>query len=611
MLRRAAICIGVDRAGSMTPLRAAASGAIAFEAWATSQGCDTKLLVDNNDGRISVNDIFDTVNSYVDQAVYDQLIIYFSGHGILTAPGTEYWLLSRAPQNPNEAINVSRSVQDARNSGIPHVIFISDACRSSVQGPPLSGMLGGAIFPNRPFGPYSAEVDIFYATSPGDPAWEVPEPEATQEFRGIFTDCLLKEVSDPTSPSWEVDRNPPLHRVITSRSLREHLVSRVEEAAEAVNIQLHQQPRIIVETALPLYFALGNRVAAFIIPPKPIEATRTIPTTNVEKALDAINPTRIREISRGISSTDSPLGLELARKIGFSQQVEKLLNSTGRKSFETRTGFTIYGTSLIDVIVDKKVWNYDPSFQDLENDQAYHVRLWRVDKNDSKNNSIYDTEDYSLLDRSGSILFQFNDETGTVLAILPGFIGTIMVEDGRVISVNYVPAMYTRRYEDYLQNIDEVEKMKAFAAVASRNGNFTIDTDNAYELARRIRQLKGIDPIMGLYATYSYAQIGKYEEVYSVFRFMYNDDYIPLLFDVVMLARKSLRYHQWHKMYKGTEKHFAPSMPMLSQGWALLNSGDPMHNPVHELLRPHLIPSLWTTFTQEGVSIASNALFNL
>lgn len=344
MLRRAAICIGIDRAGDMIPLRAAASGAIAFETWASSQGCDTKLLVDTNNGKIYISDIFDAVNAYVDQAVYDQLIIYFSGHGILTAPGTEYWLLSRAPKNPNEAINVFLSIQYARNAGIPHIIFISDACRSSVQGPPLSGMLGGAIFPNRTFGPNSAEVDIFYATSPGDPAWEVPESEATQEFRGIFTDCLLKEVHDPASLSWELSEDSPPYRVITSRGLKKHLISRVEEAAEAVNIQLRQQPRLTVETALPQYFALGNKVAAWILPSVPDKSSPLfLPTNNIERALHAIDPARLQDESRGISPIDdSSSALELAREIGLSQQVDKLLNSSGRASFETRTGFTIY-----------------------------------------------------------------------------------------------------------------------------------------------------------------------------------------------------------------------------------------------------------------------------
>lgn len=158
MTKRAAICIGIDRAGGMTPLQAAVKGAIDFEKWAKSQGFNTKLLVDENSKRIYVSHIFEAVDEIVQEGTYEQLIIYFSGHGILTAPSAEYWLLSGAPQNPNEAVNLLRSIEDARNSGIPHVIFISDACRSAVQGPPLSGIVGGVIFPNSAIGPQRGKL---------------------------------------------------------------------------------------------------------------------------------------------------------------------------------------------------------------------------------------------------------------------------------------------------------------------------------------------------------------------------------------------------------------------------------------------------------------------
>ena len=165
----------------MTTLNAAVSGARDFRAWAKRQGCDTVLLVDDGANKVALVNIFDEVKRIVRAGTYSQLIIYFSGHGILSAPGTEFWLLSRAPENGNEAVNLFRSVTDARNSGIPHVVFVSDACRSSVKGPPLSQVSGGTIFPSRPYSQHQGEADIYYATHPGDPAFEVPESEATTQ----------------------------------------------------------------------------------------------------------------------------------------------------------------------------------------------------------------------------------------------------------------------------------------------------------------------------------------------------------------------------------------------------------------------------------------------
>ena len=63
----------------------------------------------------------------VDQGV-DQLILYFSGHG-LWLKGYEVWLLSDAPETPFAAISVTSCIASARNGSTPHVVIFSDACR--------------------------------------------------------------------------------------------------------------------------------------------------------------------------------------------------------------------------------------------------------------------------------------------------------------------------------------------------------------------------------------------------------------------------------------------------------------------------------------------------
>ena len=256
LMRRAAICIGVNRAGQMSALNAAAHGANEFAAWAGRQGCETTVLTDDA-GTVTVAEIFKAVKTRADAGVYDQLIVYFSGHGILTAPGAEYWLLSDSPENPNEAVNLLRSMEEARNSGIPHVVFISDACRSSVTGPPLSGVTGGVIFPSRVIGASRAEIDVFYATRPGDPAYEAAEAVAVAQFKGIFTECLLQIVQSPEAALLDDVRetNGNSRTVITSRKLKPYLESTVPIVAGTISVQLRQTPEVRVESALPKYFA--------------------------------------------------------------------------------------------------------------------------------------------------------------------------------------------------------------------------------------------------------------------------------------------------------------------------------------------------------------------
>jgi hypothetical protein len=61
---------------------------------------------------------------------------WFDAHffGVLKAADMEMWLLSDATtfSDENAAVNVVDSIRSGRNCGIPHLVFISDARRSTV-----------------------------------------------------------------------------------------------------------------------------------------------------------------------------------------------------------------------------------------------------------------------------------------------------------------------------------------------------------------------------------------------------------------------------------------------------------------------------------------------
>ena len=61
----------------------------------------------------------------------------------------EYWLLSGAPDDPQEAVKVASSVALARYCGIPHVVLVSDACRTAAESIQAQNVEGSSIFPNR------------------------------------------------------------------------------------------------------------------------------------------------------------------------------------------------------------------------------------------------------------------------------------------------------------------------------------------------------------------------------------------------------------------------------------------------------------------------------
>src|SRR5262249_47443326 len=120
-----------------------------------------------------------------------------------------------------------------------------------------------------------------------------------------------------------------------------------------------------------------------------------------------------------------------------------------------------------------------------------------------------------------SILVEFSSGSGAMLAIIPGFIGTIVVKDERVLNVSYLPSKQNgEAYPAYEENAKEIDKRHAYVAAAARLGVFSLDPADASKIGDFLRLLKSIDPTLGLYAAYAYAQVGAMEGIASVHRFM-------------------------------------------------------------------------------------------
>ena len=102
---------------------------------------------------------------------YHLLVVYFSGHGYWQARA-DLWLLSGAPTKPQEAINLRAAIDLARYSGIPNVVFISDACRSIPNTRGGAYVDGIAAFPSYDDVVDESKVDSIKATSEARPAYE-------------------------------------------------------------------------------------------------------------------------------------------------------------------------------------------------------------------------------------------------------------------------------------------------------------------------------------------------------------------------------------------------------------------------------------------------------
>jgi hypothetical protein len=201
----------------------------------------------------------------------------------------------------------------------------------------------------------------------------------------------------------------------------------------------------------------------------------------------------------------------------------------------------------------------------------------------------------------------FEDGSGTIVAALPGFIGTLTVDGGRVMSVTYLPSRNSDRWNEYGDDRRRLDELRALVATAAKFGVFRIEgaADDKVAAARRladqIRVLKGIDPTLGIYAAYAYADANLTEQVRSVYSFM-QEDLRSDLFDVALLAG-ALSGKRIEGPYD-----VVPFCPMLSQGWQLLRVKEVSLSEQVERARGDLRQALWTTFGPRGMDLIFSAI---
>ncbi len=655
-MKKCAVIIGVNKTGGLPQLSAAAKGAIDFKDWADNQDFDTVLLTDEDGKKVKVNDIFEAVKGFVDKNTYSQMIIFFSGHGILKGAGDEQWLLSDSPTYPNETVSVLSSRYLARRTGIPHIVFISDACRSIPNNEMVTQVLGSAIFPNVPISG-STELDIFYATMPGSASYEAKEDDAISNFKGIYTHCLLRALKGEIKEIVQnIEENHETVSVVPAYELKQYLQVAVQAEASRISIMLSQQPDGEITSRIPKYISKislkeeptdplpegntskpkegvvkyfnENKGFGFIIPDDGanevfVHASGLLHEIhendkvvfNIEQGKEGLNAinvsvfdektdlnTRSKDIDdnailpdiniKNIPKTDilvnpiddfsilsEVMGVAFKADKAIERNVSMLKDAGGRQSFQTNTGFSILGAVNVDYLLSTGTAD-----QFLENGKV-NIRIHE--------------------NQAGNTIFLILENRNAVpLAILPGFIATVVIVDNKVINVNYVPSRSAPKYEMLNDNvINELEPRRALIAASAQFGLFKLEgsVNDVVRGASYLRNIKAFDPTLGLYSSYAYAQAGRNEDVLSVYNYMLNEPE-PILYDVYMLGRIS------RSALADPKQGFAPFCPMLTQGWSYMSVDRSLFLKEFEELGKYLIPGLWTTFNHKGVEIIKNLL---
>lgn len=485
MPHKAIVAIGVDKVGGGLPkLSAAASGAREVASWLgkPENGYDVDLFTDD-DGPVERRDIFHAINSRVEAANLSRLVIYFAGHGFLKNTADEYWLLSGAPADSAEAVNVTLSEALARFSGIPELIFISDACRVVPSEQVHSSISGASIFPNLHRASQGAEVDFFYATHPGDPAHERAPAEA-KAAHGLFTKELLSAHLDaPNEGLVEIEGKT----FVRNRWLKKVIGERVDLRAQEISLKLSQVPDVRLE--------MENGVVARREGQSPRVLSKSMP---VGTAFELVNGRKKIRLPAQSVATDVLLPQRLSDIERGYESGKHLAESAGR----TPQALTCLGEEAT-IVAGSHGLSWDSQ---QHGDQSLHI--------------------LNMDGQAANVAVMFEDGSGMLLPVLRDYQCEILRSEGRTVSLAY-------SWSEWRD--PQVAKLRAGVLSAATLGRLDRSQDGLRNLAQTIRQGKKSDPILGIVAALAFAVSGDFDGARSVRNYMRRDLNIDL-FDAWLLG---------------------------------------------------------------------------
>lgn len=527
-------------------------------------------LITDKDGPVTVDQLRKKIKELLEPSNLDQLIVYFSGHG-LNIRREEVWLLSGAPEE-DEAVNVAGAEVRARAGTVPHVVFLSDACRSAPPDTQGQSIEGHSLFPNLDGDGPEKKVDVFWACMLGKASLEIKDPNDAAKRHAAFTDELLLALKGSYPEALEP--LPPSH-VLRPLPLKKLLVSRVPTRVSQLlggNATITQTPDARITSEGDVWLAQFDNM-----PPPLLGGVLEAPMS-VAPPLLTVTETVRRALSLAVSPNEPTnaaleelvsLNVAGAKKIAAS--VERDIAFTGPDRFESQCGFKLRGAVLKSAIGEGV---------HTELLEPWLVRVWPTSP-------------------AHNILFELTDGRAVVLPAINGFLATLSFEEGELHNVAYEPSANVWRYADYPLQRDKLTMLRSLIASAADVGGFRFDRDDAKALTEWIRNMEAVDPTMALYAAYSYHSLGPRDPIRDMQRFMLRDLGITF-FDVAMLAGERENPPEPDAIF--------PFFPLLTQGWSLLGSWRSDLRPELAELKRFVGDSLWTIFNPAALPLLRNSM---
>jgi hypothetical protein len=587
-VKRAVVLIGVQHGNNLPELQAVWEGVAGMEEWALSQGVERDLVVKitDEDEEVFPRRIKQPIRDLVDRNDLEQMIVYFSGHGVIKG-FNEFWMLTDGLTDTNGSVNVTLSVELARRSSIPHVVFISDACRTAVDTVQTQRIVGSEIFPiAQTGGGREKSIDQFYATVLGAPALEISDSGSGQ-FQAVYTAALLEALRGQHPRVLEEEEGVNL---IRPRRLKEflskHLPKRVFRELGASGASQQPDARI---TSEPEAWLSAVNVPAATNESATVFETREVDSPDETTLEMASFPAVV--ISKALADDNLDLGdltsggqprtrsirpdLEAFSNMNkkFSDEIARTAEPFGPASLDTESGFKIRGVS---------VQSCTASYEVAEIlDEGRLVRC--------------EVPPHSV----ASVLLTLTNGLGVLIPAIGEFLATLTFDGESLIDVAYEPSEGSDRWSRYESRAAELRKLRAVVASSSRLGVFQLEGPDAEKLARRMQISKGVDPSLALYAAHAYRDQGKRNRIKTMAGYLQDDlNFIP--FDIALMAGR---------LKSSSQDNVFPCLPMLSQTWAILPAYEYEFPEGLAGIAQHVMPhSLWTVFDASGVELISRAI---
>jgi hypothetical protein len=203
--------------------------------------------------------------------------------------------------------------------------------------------------------------------------------------------------------------------------------------------------------------------------------------------------------------------------------------------------------------------------------------------------------------KAESVLLVFATGNGAVVPVVPGFMTALTFDAGELIDVALEPSANNFRWIDYQARVSELRALRGFVSAASQLGRFRLEGPEGLAIAKRMQWVKGVDPALALYAAYAYRDLQQLDRLHEMSAHLHGDLGCGL-FDVAMLARE-LRGKRIDR-----QADVVPFVPMLAQGWDLVDAAGVRLHPRLDGIRARVAESLWSLFDRTGVALLREAL---